>query len=178
MVFSSASRVRRARSDTVPSCLCRCIDVFSLQRGEHETENFISEALGTSLLTVSHTRSLEERFDVADGVGSHLQLLHQAPNDVVLECAGQRDAVDKDTGVVRSKALDASDTLFDNHRIPRQVVIDQHVSGLEVDTFGARFRGDDDVELGGGALKAAMVAWFLPVVSPLIMPTGTPEDSK
>ena len=37
--------------------------------------------------------------------------------------------------------MDAANALFDGHRIPRQVVIEQHTGALEVDSFTTSRRG-------------------------------------
>ena len=49
--------------------------------------------------------------------------------------------------VLGSEALHASDALLDDHRIPGQVVVDQHVRDLKVDAFGPRLGRHDDVAI-------------------------------
>ena len=66
-----------------------------------------------------------------------LQLLHQPTNDVFLERAGQDDVVDRHAGMLGREALDSTDPLLNNHRIPGQVEVDEHVGGLKVDALRA-----------------------------------------
>jgi hypothetical protein len=46
-----------------------------------------------------------------------------------------------------SDAVDSADSLFDLHWIPREIVIDQQIGGLEVQAFGGRIRTNQDIDL-------------------------------
>ena|SRR5581483_7986400 len=73
----------------------------------------------------------------------HLQLGHQSSDNVIFESPSKRYVVDADVGVVGGEALDASDTLLDNHWIPGKVIVYQHIRDLKIDAFGTGFRGND-----------------------------------
>src|SRR5258708_129062 len=82
---------------------------------------------------------LDSKLDSLVTAGPNLYVLHQSPDDVVFKSAAQCDVVDADVGVVRSEPLDATNALLDYHRVPRKVVVHQHVGNLKIDTFGACF---------------------------------------
>ena len=54
-------------------------------------------------------------------------------------------AADEHLGVVRSDPVDAAVALYQPHRVPRQVVVDDVAGLLEVDALGEHVGGDHDV---------------------------------
>ena len=116
------------------------LHVLARQRVKHKAEDAIFELIRTVAVFVAYFRALQKRFDVTDGMCRHLKFLHQAANNVFLKRALERDVENADMLVIRIQALDASDVLLDDHRIPRQIVVHQHIGHLKVHTFGSGFR--------------------------------------
>ena len=102
----------------------------------------------SSPILVVNARGFQQGLDIADGMGSHLQLLHQPTDDVFLEGALQDDVEDADAGMLGGEPLDAPDALLDDHRVPGQVVVHQHIGDLKIDAFRPRFGRDDNVTVG------------------------------
>jgi hypothetical protein len=50
--------------------------------------------------------------------------------------------------VLLPDAIDTADPLLDLHRVPREVVVHDHVAELEVQTFAACIGGDHDLCVG------------------------------
>jgi hypothetical protein len=66
----------------------------------------------------------------------HLKLFHKPPYDVFLERAAEHNVENAHVGVLRRQPLYATDPLFNDHRIPRQIIVNEHIGDLEVDTLG------------------------------------------
>ncbi len=81
-------------------------------------------------------------------MGGHLQLLHQPAYDVFLEGALQGDVEDADAGMFGGEPLDAPDALLDDHGVPGQVVVHQHIGDLKIDALRSRFGRYDHMTVG------------------------------
>ncbi|KVG64595.1 hypothetical protein WS80_17145 [Burkholderia pseudomultivorans] len=74
----------------------------------------------------------------AHGAGCTSDALLQ-PNVELLFCGARISQIGHVNDVVTlSDTVDTPYTLLDLHRVPRQVEVDQQVSGLEIQTFGGR----------------------------------------
>ena len=120
----------------------------SLPASAASTKRRIFSSKSSPVLVIINAGRFEQRLDVADGVRRHLQFFHQPADDVFLEGTLQYDVQDADAGMLRSKPLDAPDALFDDHRIPGQIIVHQHIGDLKIDALRSCFRGDDHVALG------------------------------
>jgi len=56
----------------------RFLDILSRQGIEYELQHAIFELLATVFVTIGNIRALQQAVDIADGIGRHLELLHQA----------------------------------------------------------------------------------------------------
>ena len=65
----------------------------------------------------------------------HLQLFHQAADDVFLERPFKHDIEDADACMFRREPLNSANALLDYHRIPRQVEIHEYIGDLQVDAL-------------------------------------------
>ncbi|KFL36892.1 hypothetical protein N788_12250 [Arenimonas donghaensis DSM 18148 = HO3-R19] len=72
--------------DALLSKACRPLRILTLERVQDQGKNVVFKRLAL----VVHAGGFQEGFDIADGVGRHLQLLKQSANDIFLECALQR----------------------------------------------------------------------------------------
>src|SRR5882672_9858922 len=58
---------------------------------------------------------------------------------------------DNDCLILLPNAINAPDTLLDAHRVPRQVIVEDHARKLKIDAFAADFRRQEN----GGAIRRA-----------------------
>ena len=84
----------------------RCLlDIPAGKRRQHELENALLETLGRVLFALADVGALQQRFDIAEGMGGQLQLLHQSADDIFLKRSAQHDVEDADMRVDRRQAL-------------------------------------------------------------------------
>ena len=149
MLSSSRSRVALRIGDALLRLACRCLHILACERRDDELADSLVKARRPVLILSVDSGCFEQRFDIADRVGCHLELFHQASDDVLLKGAAQHDVENADARMLGRQALYASDALLDDHRVPGQVVVDQHIGDLKVDALGSGFGRHDDVAIRG-----------------------------
>ena len=103
--------------------------------------------------------------DLAERLGDRQQLLFQQQKNLPLDGVGRNDVVDLGS-VALTVAVDSPDPLLDIHRVPRQIMVEQHAGKLKIDSFSSSRGADQHARsfclskslLGGdfGALVAAL----------------------
>ena len=74
----------------------------------------------------------------------------QAPEvDVGVDGARRDEVDDGDRLALLAVAVDAADALLDAHGIPGQIVVDEEIAELEVETLAADLGGEQDIERVG-----------------------------
>ena len=126
---------------------CGCLHVLACERRDDELADFLVKARRPVLILSTDSGCFEQRFNIADRVGRHLELFHQASDDILLKGAAQHDVENADARMLGRQALYASDALLDDHWVPGQVVVDQHISDLKVDALRSSFGRHDDVTI-------------------------------
>src|SRR5579859_2067695 len=79
-------------------------------------------------------------FIAADRMLKHSNPPEAALIDISIYCARSDKINDGNGTALLTIAVDTADALLDPHRIPWQVIIDQQVTKLKVETFAARLR--------------------------------------
>src|SRR5690625_2827919 len=119
------------------------IGVFTVECFQNQLPHFRFESL--AVLTLKRS-GFQNRFHLTQSVGDLHQLADQSGHDALLDGAGNNQVDDLYGFVLRPQALNPPYTLFDNHRVPRQVVIDKQVGCLQVHTLSASIRAHNDVD--------------------------------
>src|SRR5204863_5692544 len=91
------------------------------------------------------TRSFEEGFNITDSVRGHLELFHKSAYDIFLECSAQDNVKNADARMFGRQSLNATDALFNDHRIPREVEVDKNIPCLQVNSLRTSLSRDDHV---------------------------------
>lgn len=73
----------------------------------------------------------------ADGVMKHANPPQAAIVDVGIDRAGRHHVLDGDRFACLAIAVNPADTLLDTHGVPRQIVVDEEVAELEIETLAA-----------------------------------------
>ena len=81
--------------------------------------------------------------DFAQGLADFQQFLFQHQEDAALDRVGRHEIVDL-RRVLLAVTMDAPDPLLKVHRVPGQVVVEQHAGELEVDPLAAGSRANQD----------------------------------
>jgi hypothetical protein len=79
---------------------------------------------------------------------------------VLLKCVLQNDVENTDAGMFSRESLNTTDPLLNDHRVPRQIVINQDIGDLKIDALGAGLCRDDTRRSGGFFQNLAMVSWL------------------
>ena len=87
--------------------------------------------------------------EIADRLAEDVQPLKQPIQNNFLDRVLGDEANNMDAIRCLTKSIDATDALLNLHRIPRQVVVDQHPGELKIDTFAADLGRDQN----GGAIR-------------------------
>src|SRR5687767_9378543 len=63
-----------------------------------------------------------------------------------INCSWSNEVYDRNRLTLLSVSVDAADALFNTHGIPRQIVVDQEITKLEVQTFTPDLRGEENFQ--------------------------------
>ena len=127
----------------------RRLGVLLVERPGDEAAHQVREALAAAVVGVAHSLDAgQHRLDLADRLGHPRELRHQPRDDALLDRAPRHQIQHLDRLVDRAEPLNAADALLQDHRVPRQVVVDQHVGGLQVDPLRAGVGRDQHAALG------------------------------
>ena len=97
----------------------------------------------------------QDFFAPADGVLEDADAPQAALVDLGIHGARRDEVDDGDRLALLSVAVNAADALLDAHGIPGQIVVDEEIAELEVETLAADFGGQQDIQRIGMRLWAA-----------------------
>jgi hypothetical protein len=81
--------------------LTRCfLHVLACERGDDELTDSLVKAGGSVLILSADSGCFEQRLDIADRVGRHLELFHQTSDNVLLKRSSQHDVEDANARMV------------------------------------------------------------------------------
>src|SRR5579859_7476351 len=78
-----------------------------------------------------------------------LNAIQEASKNVFLDCVTNHKIKDVQDLRLLAYTVNSADTLFDNHGIPRQIVVDDYTGSLEVDAFAPDFGRKQQVHVLG-----------------------------